>query len=115
MSDWDEDLFDEDQQEAWDAFVRHTREDTVKKMTESVFVASIVPDAEEMDIKFAVELGLSIMLDKPLLIVVNPNTPVPERLRRAADKVIECDIDTEEGRTLFAAQVKDFGIGGHKA
>lgn len=54
----------------------------------------------ETDIKFAVELGLSIMLDKPVVLLAAPGVTIPPGLRRIAHAVIELrqDIDTEAGR-----------------
>lgn len=87
-----------DQEPEWQEFVRHFREDAVSKMTESAFVMHLVPDAEKFDVKFAVELGASIMLDKPMMAVVMPGTEVPPKLRLVCDHIVELDVDTEEGR-----------------
>ena len=106
MSDWERDLSPEEQ-EFWDEFVRHVREDAVKKIADSAWVISLMPDPERVDIKYAVELGLSIMMDKPLVIVVHPDAAVPEHLRRVADKILAVDIDTEEGRLELTKAVHD--------
>lgn len=45
----------------------------------------------EPDAKVAVELGFTLLLDKPLVLLSFPDRPIPSRLRRAADLVIECD------------------------
>jgi len=105
VSNWEESLTPEEQ-ETWDAFVKHTREDAVQKIATSAFVVSIVPK-EEPDIKFCVELGMSIMLDKPLVIVAMPGQQIPSQLRKVADRIIEADIDTEEGRNEFHRVVED--------
>jgi len=89
----------------WDAFVQQTREDAMKKIDASAFVMSLVPK-DEPDVKFCVELGLSVMYDKPLVIVVAPETRIPERLQRLADEVIVCDIDTAEGRDEVATRLQ---------
>lgn len=86
------------EQEAWwQEFVDHTRRQTLAQMVDSAIVVSINPGGEP-DIKYAVELGLSIMLDKPILLVSMPGREIPERLRRVADEVVECDLDLEAGR-----------------
>lgn len=56
----------------------------------SAISVSIVPKGES-DIKFAVELGLSIMLDKPIILAVAPGRAVPEHLVRVADEIVELD------------------------
>ena len=103
MSDWPDQL-DPDERASWDAFVEHVRTETLVKMDESLFVMSLVPRGE-VDVKFAVELGLSIMLDKPIVAVVQPGQPIPERLRMVCDEVVEADIDVEEGRRQVAEAI----------
>ena len=97
--------------EAWENFVQHVREDAVRKIDASAAVLSLVPD--EVDIKFAVELGLAIMLDKPVIAIATPGQRIPERLRRVADKIVEADIDLEEGQQRLRAALLELGIGGH--
>lgn len=92
----------------WDDFVAYHREHTVKEMAKSAYVMSLVPDAEHVDVKFAVELGLAIMLNKPLLAVVQPGTAIPDRLRQVADAIIVVDLDTEAGKAEAAHAIKDF-------
>lgn len=106
---WDEDL-NEEEREAWDRFVNHHREQTLVAMTDSAVMVSIVPDPKDVDIKFSVELGMAIMLDKPIIAVVPPGVIVPNKLRRVADQVVICDIDTEEGRAAFMRALDELGI-----
>lgn len=84
----------------WDDFVDRARKDAATKIAESAFVMSLVPDREKVDIKFAVELGLAIMADKPIIAVVMPGVQVSSRLRMVADEVVEleADLDTQAGR-----------------
>jgi hypothetical protein len=98
MPDWDNDLAP-DERKGWDDFVRHVREDLVHKVAESAFVASLVPGVD-FDVKFAVELGTAIMLDKPIVPIAFPGRTVPPGLRRIAHAVIELehDLDTEAGQ-----------------
>lgn len=60
--------------------------------------AIIGTDAEHADAKLAVELGYSILLDKPLIVLVPPDRPISKRLRKVADVIVDADITTEEGR-----------------
>jgi hypothetical protein len=94
----------------WDAFVDHARENTVRGMADSAFVMSLVPEGKP-DIKFAVELGLAIMMGKPLLVVQMPGTEVPPKLRQVADLVVMADLDTEEGKRVLATRIKKFQEG----
>jgi hypothetical protein len=92
----------------WEEFTAWHREHTVKAMSDSAYVMSLVPRAEEVDVKFAVELGLAIMLDKPIVAVVQPGVPVPPGLRKVAEAVITADLDTEEGKEHTARMLKLF-------
>ena len=78
--------------DVWDdEWEQYIRDELVPRIADSTATLSLVPQGET-DIKFAVELGLSIMMDKPLILVVLPGRTVPQRLRRAADAVIEGEI-----------------------
>jgi hypothetical protein len=102
---WNENLSPAERDE-WDEFVRHVRTETVRGMAESAFVMSLVPDGE-VDVKFAVELGLAIMLGKPIVAVVMPGRKVPAGLRKVAEAVICADLDTEEGKKRAEAQFRE--------
>ena len=104
MSDWLEDMSPESKKE-WDKFVEHTRRETLEKMTDSAFVMSIVPDDKNLDIKFAVELGMAIMLDKPIMAIVQPGARVPDKLRAVCEEIVETDIDLEEGRAKIVQAI----------
>jgi hypothetical protein len=81
------------------------REHTVKGIESAAFVMSLVPEGPP-DIKFAVELGLAIMLDKPVIAVAVDGRVVPPGLRKVALAVIEADLDAESGQEKFARQLK---------
>lgn len=102
MSNWEESLTKQERDE-WQRIITHAREDTIRQMEASAFVATLVPD--EPDIKFMLELGMAIMLDKPIIALVTPTSKVPDRLRLIADEVIEVDLDTEEGREKIAEAI----------
>lgn len=104
MSDWEESLTEQERAE-WQAIIRHSRENTIKQMDASAFVMTLVP--EEPDIKFMLELGMAIMLDKPIIALATPTSRVPDRLRLIADRVIEVDFDTEKGREEVARAIHD--------
>lgn len=91
----------------WDEFVRHFREEVLQGLAESGIVMSLVPRKGEFDVKFAVELGAAIMLDKPIIAVAGPDRPLPEKLSRVIDRVITSDIETEEGREEFVRVLRE--------
>lgn len=106
MGDWLGEL-DEKERKEWDAFVEHARTETLVNMTKSSAVISIAP-AGKPDIKFCVELGMSIMLSKPIVIIIAAGQEIPQKLRMIANDVIEADIDTEEGRKEVAKRLDKF-------
>jgi hypothetical protein len=91
---------------AWET---HVREEVLPKMQASALTVSIAPDGKP-DIKYAVELGMSLMLDKPIIIVTEPGQAIPARLRRVADKVIEVDWrnDPRAGQEAISDAISDF-------
>jgi hypothetical protein len=82
----------------WDEFVKHGETETLPKMSGSAFVMSLVPEGKP-DIKFCVELGMAIMLDKPILAVATPGTTVPPQLLKICEQVIIADIRSDEGQS----------------
>lgn len=91
---------------SWDKFVAHVRGEVVDMVDSASFFMSLVPDGE-VDVKFAVELGLGIMYDKPIVAVAMNGVKVPPGLRRVAHAVIEIDdVDTEAGRVEFVRQLQ---------
>ncbi|HEY5787684.1 MAG TPA: hypothetical protein VIT65_23210 [Microlunatus sp.] len=65
---------------------------------------SLLPQGEA-DVKYAIELGLTLMLDKPLIIIAPKGRVVPERLARAADAVLEIDWEDEAGFAAAQEQI----------
>ena len=73
------DWMDDPEAQAW---ARHVLKDLVPMVGGSALTVSLVPTGPA-DVKFAVELGMSIMLDKPVILVVQTGTKIPERLVRS--------------------------------
>lgn len=87
-------------------WLEHAQRELPDKLRGSAIVCSLVP--EEPDAKYAVELGMSLMLDKPIVLVVPPGRRVPERLVRVADLIIDADIGTEAGRQSMQTSLVEF-------
>jgi len=68
----------------------HVATNVVPRMQDSALTVQLAPMGET-DIKFAVELGLSIMLNKPIILVCEPGQIVPDKLLMVADKVVEVE------------------------
>jgi hypothetical protein len=107
MGDWLDKLSEKERRQ-WDEIVRHVNEETVPGIEDSAFVMSLVPQDGKPDVKFAVELGLTIMLGKPLVIVAVPGTEIPAKLRQIADLVLELDPRDPAKGALMARELKKF-------
>lgn len=69
------------------AWLAHAADTLPGMIGNSKVAVSIV--ADEVDPKFAVELGYMIMLNKPIVLVVPNGRTVPDKLALVADKIVE--------------------------
>lgn len=81
------DLYESDE---WRRFARSAQDDLVPKLRDSSVTVSLMPSGQT-DIKFALELGLSVMMDKPIIAVIAPGTRVPAKVLLIADEIVEAD------------------------
>jgi hypothetical protein len=81
------DFWQEPSAKAW---VHHVLDDMVPKLESSALVAMLVPDDREGDVKFWVELGASIMMNKPIIAIVFTDAEVPPKLASIADEIVRC-------------------------
>lgn len=72
-----------------EAWLKHCREELLPMIDGSAFTIQIVPN--EPDPKIAVELGYSILLDKPIILVAPDDREIPRQLRKVADWIIPFD------------------------
>jgi hypothetical protein len=98
------DIRDDPEFQDWEA---HVRNDVVPKIARSAMTVSLAPSGEA-DIKFAVELGLSIMLDKPIILVREPGQVLPAKLLQVADDVVVVNwrSNPEETRVAIADAIE---------
>jgi hypothetical protein len=68
-------------------WARHVVDDMVPKLESSAMSLSLVPD-NDGDVKFWVELGAAIMLDKPVIAVIFSDREVPPKLEAVADEIV---------------------------
>jgi len=84
----------------WHAYAQHASDELVPKIRDCAVTVSLCPTGET-DVKFALELGLSIMMDKPIIIVVLPGVKVPAKLLQIADWPVTADRMNEAVRSLL--------------
>jgi hypothetical protein len=87
-------------------FADGARRDTIPKMQGSLFCMMILDG--EPDIKLALEIGMALLLDKPLFIVAVGNIWISPRLRQIADAVIEGPAFDESMKERIQAAVGKF-------
>lgn len=97
------------EQEQWRQIEQHSRESTAKLIAQSSVVVSCVPHGKP-DIKYAIELGLSIMMDKPIIVVAPPGRELPAALQRVATRVVIADLDTAEGQDILRTALKEMDL-----
>lgn len=85
--------FDSDEYKAW---ADTMRERLIPKMEDSAVTLMIAPKmTEKFDIDFAVQIGASILLEKPIILVVDRKraNQIPPKLAAIADRVIHVNLN----------------------
>jgi len=83
------------------------------KIADSHYFLSLFTPNYEKDPLCALQLGIAIMLDKPIYLLVPSGTPVPENLRRLARGLEFFEWDNEEDlhratKRLLAAEIGEY-------
>lgn len=73
-------------------YAEHVRRELIPMIKDSAVTMSLVPNKGGVDVKMATELGYMIMLDKPIISVVTPGTPVPGKLVAVSDEIVEGEV-----------------------
>lgn len=89
-------------------WVEHCRKTLVPMLDDSAVSISLAPPVGQHDIKYAVELGLSILMDKPILLVVREGDSVPTKLRSVADDIFYMNWDDAGAHHRLAEHVAGF-------
>lgn len=80
---------------AWVDYSAAFRREVLPNLMSSACFLSIGAETGEFDVKQATEIGAALLLDKPFLLIVPKGRKVGERLRRAADAVVD-DFDPRQ-------------------
>lgn len=88
----------------WLAYADRAIKELLPKMQRSAVMLSLVPQGPT-DVKYALELGFMIMLDKPIICVVPPGVRVPGKLIGVADAIVEGDITDESMGKRLSAEI----------
>ena len=95
------DVFESGEGREW---AERVRRELVPMIEESAITVSVAPPSGEFDVKIAVELGVSILLDKPIIAVIPAGRTASPALLRVADRTFEMPEPVTEGavRELYA-------------
>lgn len=74
---------------SFEEFEQNVRENLIPKIQDSNIFVSIVPNPENVDVKFAIELGIAIMLNKPIIAAIKPGVKISEKLSKVVDRFVE--------------------------
>jgi len=95
----------QEMEEFWRGLADGARTDLIPKMKASVMCLSILDGT--VDVKIGLEIGLALLLDKPLVIVaVGKGVKVSRRLRQIADLVVEGETFDEAMKAKTAAEIE---------
>lgn len=108
------DSFREDPE--WQRYANHLITEVVPRLDNSAMCVNILPRKPEDadDIQYCTELGMMILMDKPIIIIVRPGTQVPDKVIRVADEIVEADIGAPDFEPRLMAAMdrvaEKFGI-----
>lgn len=81
-------LWDDFRYQQWETLVE---ERLIPILRDTAATVSLVPRGV-IDVKFAIELGLSILMDKPIIALVLPGMKIPQGVGAVAAEIVEVDI-----------------------
>jgi nucleoside 2-deoxyribosyltransferase len=84
-------------------YAERVRTELIPMVDDSAVTVSLVPRDNKPDVKFATELGFMIMLDKPIIAVVDAGQKPPAKLIGVADEIVEGRIDDPDFQDRFKA------------
>lgn len=85
----------------FEAFAQQVRDDVVPKLRASRYLVNIMPKKNRIDIKAAVEIGLAVLMDRPLIVFAPEGEVTCPKLLLIADHVITGDLETKAGRDVM--------------
>lgn len=100
------------EQPGWDAYTASFREQILPHLLKSAYMLSVADavDPKSLDLQAATELGLMLMLDKPIVVICPTGTTISPALRRAATVVLDdFDVDDPSQQDRIAAAFKSLG------
>jgi len=96
---------DKEMEEFWRGLADGAHADQIPKMRASFMCLSILDGT--VDVKLALEIGLALLLDKPLVVVaIGKNLKISRRLRQIAEVVVEGEVFDEAMKAKAALAIE---------
>ena len=92
----------------WKAFAADAKAHLLPALRETAVTAMAWGGEGEISIQGALELGMSLLMGKPLVVVATSNDEIPKGLRAAADLIIIGDADNPVQQAAMQAQIGEF-------
>lgn len=73
-------------------YAQDFKERVLPEMKSSAMVVPLLSSRGDVDVRQATEMGYALLLDKPMIVAIEPGTPVPGKLAQIADAIIEVDL-----------------------
>lgn len=91
---------------AWAEYSEQFRKRTLPQLLKSDITLTVYEGGDDPPVKAATEIGMMLLMGKPILVVALPDVPLPAGLMRAADEIVEADPSTDEGQTEITAALR---------
>lgn len=91
---------------AWADYDEKFRKRTMSHLLSSHIMLAVYDGSEPPPVQAATEIGMMLLMGKPLMLVVLPGIAMPAGLMRAADEIVEADPATDEGQSEITAAIE---------
>lgn len=87
-------------------YFEHARRNLFPKLKRSAMTITILGD-QDPDPKICLELGASILYEKPIVLLAVKGAIIPDALRRVAERIVEVDALDDNARQRLAEAVEE--------
>lgn len=98
---------------AWADFSDAFRTEVLPKLLSSGGSLSVFSGPDDISVQGATEVGYTLLLGRPLILVVTPGVSVPQRLRAVAHVVLDdwdaASLDAQERLSAALREIRDEG------
>lgn len=100
--------------EEFNTWLKSAAEGSASAIKDSSVFAGIVTDGFLKEPLCALQIGLSILMDKPIILIVEKETKIPESLVRVAKLIERVDVKNPKDMDRAKRAIRDFADRMHK-